>query len=53
VHFAFGPQRRQKDSEDAGGLYHTDLLNRYKAYAEEMVCPFPQQRKGLKKSVFW
>lgn len=53
VHFAFGPQRQQKDSQDAGGLYHTDLLNRYKAYAEEMVCPFPQQRKGLKKSVFW
>jgi len=43
VHFAFGTQRRGPDEENhpGGGLYHTDLLNRYKVYAEEMVCPFP------------
>ncbi|KAF2433021.1 hypothetical protein EJ08DRAFT_669189 [Tothia fuscella] len=34
AHFAFGPQRR--NGEEEGGLYHTDLLNRYKAYAAEM-----------------
>jgi hypothetical protein len=52
VHFAFGPQRKQFKSEKEGGLYHTDLLSRYKAYAEENVCPFPQRHKE-KKDTFW
>jgi len=38
VHFAFGPQRW---AHDGHGLAETDLLSRYSAYAEEMVCPHP------------
>jgi hypothetical protein len=35
VHFAYGPQRA---AHDGNGLLNTDLLQRYKAYSEEMVC---------------
>lgn len=38
VHFAFGPQRW---AHDGHGMTDTDLLGRYTAYANEMVCPFP------------
>jgi hypothetical protein len=38
VHFAFGPQRRAHDSNS---LSQTDLLSRYRAYAQEMVCRRP------------
>jgi hypothetical protein len=41
VHFAFDPQRNVHDGR---GLSWTDLLDRYKAYADEMVCPFPTQK---------
>jgi len=56
VHFAFGPQRLEKEGapgDSVGGLYHTDLLARYKAYAEEMVCPFPKREGRLRKGGFW
>lgn len=56
VHFAFSVQRRGPDEENSpgGGLYHTDLLKRYKAYAEEMVCPFPQRGHNIgTKGPFW
>jgi hypothetical protein len=38
VHFAFGPQRR---AHDGNSLSQTDLLSRYKAYAQETVCRRP------------
>ncbi|KAK7708967.1 hypothetical protein SLS64_006447 [Diaporthe eres] len=40
VHFAFGPQYRAHDHH---GLADTDLLMRYKSYAEEMVCGKPRE----------
>ena len=40
VHFAFGPQRRVHDGRS---LFWTDALGRYRAYAEEKICP------GLKR----
>lgn len=39
VHYAFGPQYK---AHDRHGLADTDLLLRYKAYAEEMVCGKPR-----------
>lgn len=56
VHFAFSVQRKGPDevNNPGGGLYHTDLLERYKAYAEEMVCPFPQRGHAIgNKASFW
>ncbi|KAE9983893.1 hypothetical protein EG327_005314 [Venturia inaequalis] len=59
LHFAFSVQRRGPDEEKSpgGGLYHTDLLKRYKAYADEMVCPFPKRGHaiggGSTKGSFW
>jgi hypothetical protein len=56
VHFAFSTQRRGPDEDNSpgGGLYHTDLLKRYKSYAEEMVCPFPKRGRfsGSKGSIW-
>jgi hypothetical protein len=46
VHFAFNPQsfaRKGAEKDSVGGLYDTDLLRRYKAYADEKVCPFPRR----------
>jgi hypothetical protein len=48
VHCAFGPQRAAHEGK---GLFDTDLLSRYRAYAEELICPFPNRtqestRKG-------
>lgn len=47
AHFTFGPQRN---------VYHTDLLLRYRAYANERVCAadnqkeeFPDWQKTLAK----
>lgn len=40
VHFAFGPQYK---AHDRHGLADTDLLSRYRAYAEEMVCGKPRE----------
>lgn len=37
AHFSFWPQR---DAHDGRGLAWTDVLDRYRAYAQEMVCPF-------------
>ena len=37
VHFAFNPQRRAHNGQ---ALAWTDALDRYRAYAEENVCPF-------------
>jgi hypothetical protein len=42
VHFAFGPQRH---AHSGRGVTDTDLLGRYRAYAEEMVCPFPTREE--------
>jgi hypothetical protein len=56
VHFAFGPQRKLgglEGSDEPGGLYHTDLLSRYKAYAEEKVCPFPKRSRMFGKGSVW
>ncbi|KAF2397317.1 hypothetical protein EJ06DRAFT_144184 [Trichodelitschia bisporula] len=57
VHFAFSPQRKLDDADAPGGLYHTDLLARYKAYAEEEVCPHPRRpgskAKAKGKGAFW
>jgi hypothetical protein len=36
VHFAFGSQY---NAHDGKGIGWTDLLGRYRAYAEEMICP--------------
>jgi hypothetical protein len=36
VHFAFGPQYKAHDRK---GLAWTDLMERYRGYAAEMVCP--------------
>jgi hypothetical protein len=43
VHFAFGPQR---DAHGRNGLYETDLLPRYREYALEFICPFPNRTAG-------
>ncbi|KAL1851637.1 hypothetical protein Daus18300_012510 [Diaporthe australafricana] len=40
VHYAFGPQYR---AHDRHGLTDTDLLPRYRAYAQEMVCGKPRE----------
>ena len=40
VHFAFGPQR---EAHERKGLFNTDLLARYRAYAEELICPYPNR----------
>jgi hypothetical protein len=40
VHFAFGPQR---EAHERKGLYDTDLLSRYREYAQEFVCPYPNR----------
>jgi hypothetical protein len=40
VHFSFGPQFVAHEKH---GLAETDLFDRYSAYAEEMVCPFPKR----------
>jgi hypothetical protein len=45
VHFAFGPQRRAHDSNS---LSQTDLLSRYEAYAQEMVCRRPANVTGTR-----
>jgi hypothetical protein len=36
VHFSFGDQYRAHDGK---GVTWTDLLKRYRSYAEEMICP--------------
>ena len=36
VHFAFGPQYKANEGK---GVAWTDLLARYRAYAEDMICP--------------
>ncbi|MCJ1369199.1 hypothetical protein MMC20_000408 [Loxospora ochrophaea] len=36
VHFSFGPMRGKKGEK---GIERTDLLDRYRAYAEESICP--------------
>ena len=43
AHFAF---RSQRTAHGGRGLDWTDLLERYRDYAEEMVCPFPTILKG-------
>lgn len=40
VHFAFQPQRRVHDGH---AVTDTDALERYRAFADEMVCPFPRR----------
>jgi hypothetical protein len=47
THFAFGPQR---DANKKHGLYDTDLLSRYTAYANEMVCPFPKRNVDITRT---
>jgi hypothetical protein len=43
VHFAFGSQR---SANGGRGLGWTDLLERYRGFADELVCPFPQREMG-------
>jgi hypothetical protein len=40
VHFAFGPQR---EAHERNGVFKTDLLSRYKGYADEKICPYPNR----------
>jgi hypothetical protein len=40
THFAFRPQR---NAHDGHGLAWTDVLDRYRADAEENVCPYPSR----------
>jgi hypothetical protein len=49
AHFAFVSQRYPHEDR---GIAQTDLLSRYKAYADEMVCPYPNRKNspGSKKS---
>jgi hypothetical protein len=44
THFAF---RTQRDAHGGKGLAWTDALSRYRAYAQEKVCPYPN-RAGTK-----
>jgi len=44
AHFAFRPQRTTHEGRALGW---TDLLDRYKDYAEENACPFPKRENGV------
>jgi hypothetical protein len=44
THFAF---RTQRDAHGGKGVAWTDALDRYRAYAQEKVCPYPK-RAGTK-----
>ncbi|PKS10099.1 hypothetical protein jhhlp_001849 [Lomentospora prolificans] len=43
VHFAF---RSQRTAHEGRSLGWTNLLDRYKDYAENLVCPFPGRENG-------
>lgn len=50
VHFAFGPQR---DAHERHGLFDTDLLSRYKAYSDELICPFSNRTASRTDKLNW
>ncbi len=43
VHYSFGAQQGREMGNGAHGMEWTDVLNRYRAYAEEMVCGRPSR----------